>query len=261
MTTENLITVSVVSHGDSAKIRLLLTSLQIHEKDTKRFQIILTDNLEKDLPDFDPSPWASLNILRNPAPLGFAHNHNNAFQIAQGKWFAIINPDLVFEQPVFGRLLDRFHTDPNAILAPQVVNEIGHVQDSFRKLPTPFEIIQRRLPGYTFEALQPDDNGLIHPDWIAGMFLFMSHEVYRQLGGMNERYRLYFEDVDLCTRARLADMKIIVDTQVSVRHDAKRSSRKKLYYLLLHTQSALRFFASPVYREARMKLGNSNKVR
>ena len=257
MTTENLITFSVVSHGDVDKIRRLLTSLQNHEPDTKRFQIILTDNLGRDLPEFDPSPWASLHILRNSAPLGFAHNHNNAFKSAQGKWFAIINPDLVFERPVFGKLLDRIHADLNTIFAPHIVDETGQVQDSFRVLPTPFEIIRRRLPGYKFGALKPDRDGLIHPDWIAGMFLFMNYEVYRKLGGMDERYRLYFEDVDFCTRARLAGIKIVVDTQVRVRHDAQRSSRRKFYYLLLHAQSALRFFASPVYRQARLKLGHS----
>jgi hypothetical protein len=259
MTTENLITFSVVSHGDADKIGHLLKSLQNHEPDTKRFQIVLTDNLGKELPEFDSSPWASLHILRNRAPLGFAHNHNNAFKIAQGEWFTIINPDLVFERPVFGKLLNRLQGDLNTILAPHVVDETGKVQDSFRALPTPFEIIRRRLPGYRFEPLEPDGDGFIHPDWIAGMFLFMNHEVYRQLGGMNERYRLYFEDVDFCTRAKLAGMKILVDTQVRVQHDAQRSSRRKLLYLLLHTQSAFRFFASPVYRQARQRMRLSGK--
>ena len=260
MTAKNLITFSVVSHGDADKIGRLLASLQSHEPDTKRFQIILTDNLEKELPEFDASPWASLHLLRNSTPLGFAHNHNNAFRLAQGEWFAIINPDLVFERPVFDKLIDRLQTDRNIILAPHILDENGHVQDSFRRLPTPFELIRRRLPGYKFPAPGPDRDGLIHPDWIAGMFLFMNHEVYHKLGGMDEQYRLYFEDVDFCTRARLAGIKIMVDTNVRVRHDAQRSSRKKLFYLLLHTQSALRFFISPVYRQARLKTGISGKA-
>jgi GT2 family glycosyltransferase len=260
MTTKNLITFSVVSHGDADRIGRLLASLQNHEKDTKRFQIILTDNLEKELPDFDASSWASLHLLRNSTPLGFAHNHNNAFKLAQGEWFAIINPDLVFERPVFDKLIDRLQADRNIILAPHIVDETGHIQDSFRSLPTPLELIRRRLPGYKFRAPGTDRDGLIHPDWIAGMFLFMNHEVYRKLGGMDERYRLYFEDVDLCTRARLAGIRIMVDTNVRVRHNAQRSSRRKLFYLLLHTQSALRFFASPVYRQARLKPENSGKA-
>lgn len=251
ISSEPFITLSIVSHGDAEKVGHLLDSMQKHELNLKRFQIVLTDNWGKELPEFDPAPWDSLHIIRNRASLGFAHNHNNAFKTAQGGYFAILNPDLVFERPVFEKFLDRLKTHPNAILAPYIVDSNGGVQDSFRALPTPFEIIRRRLPGYKFEAFQPDSEGLIHPDWIAGMFWLMHSDVYQQLGGMDERYRLYFEDVDFCTRARLKGVKVLGDSQVQIRHDAQRSSRKKFYYLLLHTQSALRFFASPVYRQAR----------
>lgn len=257
MNSESTITVSIVSHGDVSKVGHLLESLRKHEPDPKQFQIILTDNWGRDLPEFDPAPWGSLKILRNRASQGFARNHNNAFKIAQGGCFAILNPDLVVERPIFEKLLDRLKTHQNAILAPYVVDTNGTIQDSFRTLPTPFEIIRRRLPGYKIEPFQPDSKGLIHPDWTAGMFWLMHSDVFRQLGGMDEKYRLYFEDVDLCTRARLKGIEILVDSYVQIRHDAQRSSRKKLYYLLLHSQSALRFFASSVYRQAQRNLRHS----
>lgn len=251
MSDQPLMTISIVSHGNADTISDLLNSLQQHEPDSKRFRIILTDNLHTDLPDFDPAPWDSLQIIRNKAPLGFAHNHNTAFTLVQDKWFAILNPDLIFERPIFDRLLQRLQDRPNAILAPQVVDENGHVQDSFRPMPTPLELIRRRLPGYRFKPYQPDLDGLIHPDWMAGMFWLMDSSTYRQLGGMDIRYRLYFEDVDFCTRARLAGIEVLGDAQTTIRHDARRSSRRKLFYLMLHTQSALRYFTSPVYRKAR----------
>jgi len=257
MNSESTITVSIVSHGDASKVGHLLESLRKREPDPKRFQIILTDNWGKDLPEFDPTPWGSLKILRNRTSLGFARNHNNAFKVVQDGYFAILNPDLVFERPIFNKLLDRLKTHPNAILAPYVIDVNGHVQDSFRTLPTPFEIVRRRLPGYKFEPFHPDRNGLIHPDWIAGMFWLMQSDVFRQLGGMDEKYRLYFEDVDLCTRARLKGIEILVDSSVQIRHDAQRSSRKKLYYLFLHSQSALRFFASSVYQQAQRNFRHS----
>ena len=249
MTAENLITLSIVSHGNAEKIGHLLTSLQKHEQ-TTRFQLILTDNLRDDLPDFDPSPWASLHILRNDHQMGFAQNHNRAFEIARGGYFAILNPDLIFDQPVFEQLITSLHNHQAGLISPKIVDENGITQDSFRALPAPSEIIRRRLPGYKFKMLQPDQEGMIHPDWTAGMFWLMDSDVFRQLGGLDERYRLYFEDVDFCTRARLKGMKVLVDSQVQVRHDAQRSSRRNLYYLFLHTWSAVRFFTSPVYRQA-----------
>jgi len=250
MTVEHLITLSVVSHGHTEQIQHLLASLQKYEQAIPRFQLILTDNLKNDLPDFDPAPWASLHILRNDRQMGFAQNHNNAFKISEGGYFAILNPDLIFERPVFEQLITSLHKHQADVIAPNIVDENGTMQDSFRALPSPFEIIRRRLPGYKFKPYQPDGEGLIHPDWMAGMFWLMNAGVYRRLGGMDESYRLYFEDVDFCTRARLMGMKLLVDSQVQIRHDAQRSSRRKLFYLFLHTRSAIQFFTSPVYRQA-----------
>ena len=245
------ITISIVSHGDSKKIHALLASMQKREPNAKQFQLILTDNLKDELPNFDPSPWASLKILRNNQQMGFAKNHNLAYKIVNSEYFAILNPDIIFEQPVLERLINSLHNQKADLIAPQIVDENGIIQDSFRILPTPLELIRRRLPGYKLGNYQPDHQGMIHPDWVAGMFWLMRSETYRQLGGMDERYRLYFEDVDFCTRVQLRGMKILVDSHVSVRHEAQRSSRSNIYYLFLHTQSALRFFTSRVYRQAR----------
>jgi N-acetylglucosaminyl-diphospho-decaprenol L-rhamnosyltransferase len=244
-----IITLSIVSHGDAPRIADLLASLQASEPDTRaRFHLILTDNLKNDLPDFDPAPWASLTILRNEKPLGFAENHNRAFEQAQGTYFAVLNPDLVFEAPIFADLVNILETHQANLVAPCIVDENGVAQDSYRPLPTPIELIQRRLPGYTFQPPLPNADGIIRPDWIAGMFWLWRADSYRSLHGMDKRYRLYFEDVDLCTRARQRGMKILVAPQLKVRHDARRASRRRLYYLFLHLQSAVRFFLSPVYR-------------
>ena len=250
MTNEDLITLSVVSHGDAGKVGNLLASLQEHEQATTRFQLILTDNLGDNLPDFDPTPWASLHILRNERQMGFAKNHNRAFELAHGRYFAILNPDLLFEHAIFERLITSLQNHRADLIAPQIVDESGAIQDSTRPLPTPLELFRRRLPGYKPSAIEADHQGMLQPDWIAGMFWLMYSNVYRQLGGMDERYRLYFEDVDFCTRARLTGLKLLVDSQAQVRHDAQRSSRKSLYYLFLHTWSAVRFFTSGVYRQA-----------
>lgn len=253
MKNDFLITLSIVSHGDVETIRRLLASLQISEPDLSRFQLILTDNLMDKLPDFDTSLWGSFSILRNKRPLGFAENHNRAFEIAHGKYFAILNPDLIFEHQTFEHLLSSLHVNKADVIAPVIVDENGVLQDSFRDLPSPFELIRRRVPGYTFIPLTPDQDGLIHPDWIAGMFWLMPSKVYKELGGMDKKFRLYLEDVDFCTRARLRGKKIIVDSKVQVIHEAKRSSRRSLKYLFLHFQSAFHFFTSAVYFQALKK--------
>ena len=246
---EPLVTISIVSHGDSKKVECLLESLRAYEQASSK-QLIITDNLGNELPELDPSPWFSLHILRNEHSYGFSHNHNRAFQLAQGSYFCVLNPDVVFKEAVFTQLLQRFKTLQVNIVAPLIVDSRGIIQDSFRDIPTPLRILRRRTPGYKFDYSIVQSTELIQPDWISGIFLLMRSNTYRELGGLNEKYRLYFEDVEFCTRARLAELKLAVDTSVRVQHDAHHASHKKLIYLLWHIQSAVRFFTSPVYRKA-----------
>jgi GT2 family glycosyltransferase len=244
-----LVTLSIVSHGDAEKIRRLLNSLQTFEQNCQ-FRVILTDNLGNDLPSFVNSLSTSFEILHNQLPRGYAWNHNQAFRLVKTSYFCILNPDVVFEQEVFEPLIALLETGKADIVSPLVVDSNAVVQDSFRTLPTPLDLVRRKIPGYRSIPTLPDADGLVKPDWMAGIFLLLKSESYRKLNGFNERYHLYFEDVDLCIRARLAGLKLLVDTNVRIRHDAQRASSKNLRYLLWHLQSALRFYTSTVYRQA-----------
>ena len=246
-----LITLSIVSHGDAGKLLDLLKSIQRYEN-SENLQIILTDNLGHDLPEVDGFAWADLIILRNQEKRGFAYNHNQAFRHATGKYFCVLNPDLLFEESIFTALINRIENRDAAILSPIIFDAENTLQDSFRDFPTPLEILKRKFPNYKFQPQSPNTAGLIHPDWIAGMFMLMRHETYRQLGGFDERFHLYFEDVDFCARARSLGIFPLVDTNLRIQHNAQRASRKNLRYLWWHIQSAFRFFASDAYK----KLGN-----
>ena len=245
-----LISVSVVSHGDAEKVYSLLESIEKFEQ-TSLIQVIVTDNLGDEITEIDDSPWSSLDIIRNDAIWSFARNHNHAFQLARGKYFCVLNPDVLFEEEVFSPLIDLLEREHADIVAPLVVDSKAVPQDSFRDFPTPFEIIRRRMPGYRFSPPTVNANGLVQPDWISGFFMLMKSETYRALKGFNEKFRLYFEDVDFCARARLAGLNLLVDTHQRIQHNAHRASRKKLMYLLWHIQSAIQFFTSPVYTKSR----------
>ncbi len=245
----SLVTLSVVSHGDALKIYRLLDSLRMHEP-ADQLDLIVTDNFGQDFPEPGTSLWKSFTIVRNTHPQGFAQNHNRAFELSTSNYFCILNPDIVFEHEVILRLIELLKSGEADIVAPLIVDSSGVVQDSFRDLPKPIEIIRRRLPGYKHGFASADEKEIIHPDWIAGMFLLLKSDTYQDLGGLNEKYRLYFEDVEFCTRARLAGLNICLDTRLRVRHDAHRASRKNFRFLLWHIQSAVQFFTSPIYKKA-----------
>jgi hypothetical protein len=243
------ITVSIVSHGDYQKILHLLESMRTYEQ-ASSIQVVITDNLGNEIQEIDDTPWTSLIVVRNKRTCGFAQNHNRAFQFAKGKYFCVLNPDVFFEQKVFSSLTSLLETGQADIVTPLIVDVNAVPQDSFRDFPTPFEIIRRRLPGYRFVPTSVKINRLIQPDWIAGMFMLMRSETYQKFNGFNEKYRLYFEDVDFCARAQIAGLKIVVDTNIRVQHNAHRASRRNPIYLLWHLQSAIRFFTSPTYKKA-----------
>ena len=244
-----LISISIVSHGDRQPLVTLLESITAHEA-IGRIQLVVTDNLGNDLPDLAPSGWHSILFLRPKQPRGFAVNHNAAFEAAAGQFFCILNPDVEFTQSVFEQLLGHLEDSRGHIAAPALVDSRGSLQDSFRALPTPWEMACRRM-GVAAPMPPLDSGSLLFPDWIAGMFMLMRGATFSRLGGFDARYRLYFEDVDLCTRLRLAGMRVVVDPSLRLLHDPRRRSRVPGRHLIWHTQSAIRFFWSDTYRRAR----------
>jgi GT2 family glycosyltransferase len=81
--------------------------------------------------------------------------------------------------------------------------------------------------------------------------MLFPRQVFEQLHGFDERYFLYYEDVDMCGRLQLAGYKVAVCPQAQIVHHAQRSSHRSLKYLRWHLASMLRFFFSPVYRQLR----------
>lgn len=239
------ITLSIISHGDLKKVLALLKSIARYENEAK-FQMIITDNLGE--AGFRGNLPTSILFLSNNTPKGFGYNHNQAFEYARGDYFCVLNPDILFVEPVFETLLQHLKQGRSDILAPLIVDSKGVVQDSFRRLPSPKEIFARRL--FKTPSVQRP-TALFSPDWLAGMFLLMHRETFQKLDGFDECYHLYFEDVDFCTRARLANYRLLLDPSVKVQHDAHRGSRQSSRYLLWHLQSAWKFFSSDVYRKAK----------
>jgi N-acetylglucosaminyl-diphospho-decaprenol L-rhamnosyltransferase len=244
-----LISISIVSHGDWQPLVALLESITAHER-ISGIQLIVTENLGSDLPELAPSGWHSVVMLSSPRPRGFAENHNAAFEHARGEFFCILNPDVLFPQSVFEHLLARLEGGLGQMAAPILVDSRGAIQDSFRGLPTPSEIVRRWL-GITAPRPSLESDSLLFPDWIAGMFMLMRSSTFSRLGGFDGRYRLYFEDVDLCTRLRLLGMRVVVDPSLRLLHDPRRRSRRPGRHLLWHLHSAARFYLSDTYRRGR----------
>ncbi len=245
-----MISVSVVSHAQNALINQMLASLTEFESDLS-LEILITENIHDEIALTTEAPGFVIRILRNQSPQGFARNHNIAFREARYDYFCITNPDVQWIEPIFKPLQHLIERREADVVAPSVVDYDGLLEDSFRNLPSPFELFQRRFLHRKGHPLPHVPGEIVHPDWIAGIFMFMRSDVFSRLGGFDDRYYLYFEDVDFCSRARMSGLKIGVDTGVRVVHKAPRRSWRINKYFFWHSLSAARFFTSSVYREVR----------
>ena len=240
------ISISVVSHSQIALVAKLLQDLRLHCGNLD-VELILTLNMKEPLPPALDCFSHPIKLIRNVIPAGFGANHNQAFAQASGKYFCVLNPDIRLTGDPFTALLACVDDSSVGVVAPLVLSENGTVEDSARHFPSPFKILCKVFGG----PLKPDygiEDLPIHVDWVAGMFMLFPRGVFEQLSGFDERYFLYYEDVDICARLRLLGYAVLLCPQARVTHIAHRSSHRSLKYMRWHLRSMVRFFLSPAYR-------------
>lgn len=234
-----MITVSVVSHGHGALVGSLLTrlcALPLVES------IIFTVNTPENLPSSSIHP--KIRIIHNSLPKGYGQNHNAAFQHVKTPFFCILNPDISIITDPFPRLVEISKNQGFDLLAPVVADRNGIVQDSARHFPTLLSLARKLLSGHPGITTAKPENDLLDSDWLAGMFMFFKTECFARLSGFDERYFLYYEDVDICRRLRRQGGQLRQVLDLTVIHDARRDSRRKLKFAVMHARSAARFLLS-----------------
>lgn len=246
------VSISIVSHGQGDLVCKLLNDIQaLCTRGGYSFEVLLTLNVPESLPFQLPDFSFPLKIISNSCPKGFGANHNAAFKRAGGKIYCILNPDirlLADPIPTLSKQLDQ----KIGIVAPIVMSSAGTAEDSARNFPTPLRVLCK-----AFGGCQGGDYKIgsapIYPDWLGGMFMMLRCETFRELGGFDPKFFLYYEDVDLCARTWLSGYKVMLCPSVSVIHDARRDSHRKLKYLKWHLISMLKFFISPTYWRVMMR--------
>jgi N-acetylglucosaminyl-diphospho-decaprenol L-rhamnosyltransferase len=230
------ITLSVVSHRQNRLVNLLLADLA--RLQPAGLAIIATQNVD------DPDPLVAsgaLELVRNARPRGFGENHNAAFRRCATPYFCVVNPDVRLTRDPFPELAAALETSPNAgVAGPRVHDAQGRIEDSARRFPTVGRLLVKLLAG----ASGPDypvDQGTLTVDWVAGMFMLFRSEAFRAASGFDERFFLYYEDVDICRRLGLLGFGTVYVPGASVVHEARRASRRDARLMRVHAASAARY--------------------
>ncbi|TXT39593.1 MAG: Uncharacterized protein FD135_2025 [Comamonadaceae bacterium] len=242
-----LLSISVVSHGQMDLITSLMQDIQNECRDIQ-LELILTLNLAEFL-TFELTDYTfPIRVIKNLEPKGFGANHNQAFKQSKGQYFCVMNPDIRFSSNPFPELLMSFKKSHTGVVAPMVLGITGEPEDSFRRFPTPWSILKKAMgrhptSEYVIAAKE------LEPEWVGGMFMLFHKQVFELMHGFDERYFLYYEDVDLCARLQLAGYRVVLNANSQVVHHARRTSHRSVKYLRWHLSSMLRFFLSPGYQQ------------
>jgi N-acetylglucosaminyl-diphospho-decaprenol L-rhamnosyltransferase len=210
------------------------------------FETIVVDN-DSAAP---PRLPAGVRLIRNEENVGFARAHNRGIAASTGDIVILINPDTVVEEDFFDDLEAFFAETPKVgIVGPRILEADGELQLSARReisalsgLLGRTSLLTRMFPKSSLVKSQfPAVTEGSHPsavDWVSGACMAIRKETLRGIGPLDERFFMYFEDADLCRRARASGWLVYYVPQVEIVHQTGASSRNKPKAVWLMHKSA-----------------------
>jgi N-acetylglucosaminyl-diphospho-decaprenol L-rhamnosyltransferase len=208
-------------------------------------EVILTLNTGEEWTPFEYS--YPLFVIKNETPKGFGENHNQAFKSARGEFFCVLNPDIRLNDNPFPPLLECLKDDSVGVVAPVILNDLNLIEDSARRFPSPLSIFLKLINKILNKPNSVRANADSNYDWVGGMFMFFNVNTYREVRGFDQRYFMYYEDVDICARLTHMGKQVLLCQTSRVVHLAQRASHRNMRHLRWHLTSMLRFFMSGAY--------------
>ncbi len=196
-----------------------------------------------------------VRIVEDRRNIGYGAGNNAGARLARGEFLLIINPNNLLPRDGAERMLAYLQSHGDiGITGPTFVYPDGTIRPSARAFPTIPDLLRKRLfPAQWHRAYQKTAQAMLRHesmevDWLVGACLMMRTELYRQLGGFDERFFLFFEDIDLCRRIRDAGKRVVYLPQIRVPDTDRRLSGQSIFSFLrrkttwIHLQSAVQYF-------------------
>jgi GT2 family glycosyltransferase len=230
------LSILIVTYNSAKLIGRLLDHLA-REIQGLSAEVIVLDNASRDgTADFvrTTHPWAQLIASRDN--VGFAAGNNLAARRAGGRYLLLLNPDAFPDADSLRqglRMLDQ-HADVG-LAGGELIGPDGSRQPSARMFPTlrdeffTLSGLAARFPNSPYLArldrrwADPDQDAVV--DWIPGAFVFIRADVFARLGGFDERFFMYYEEVDLCRRMQQAGLKIYYWPKLKAMHIGGESAK------------------------------------
>ncbi len=198
--------------------------------------------------------YPQVRVLPQTENLGFTRCNNLGLKAAAGRHLMLLNPDTEVIGNALVTLVNFLDAHPDVgIVGPHTLNSDGTTQSTRRRFPTPaiLFIESTWLQPYAPKAWlnfyyvandAADDGDILEVDWVQGSALAARRTVYEHIGGLDEGYVMYSEEVDWCKRAKAAGWHVFyVGTAQIVHHGGKSTEQVIARSHILFQQSKLRY--------------------
>ena len=233
------LSVIIVNYNVTQLLRSCLLSLQEYVQNIE-YEVLVIDNASTDTSWGDLIPeFPSVHFISSETNGGFSKANNQVIKAAKGEYILLLNPDTEFEgfymkelldfadiQPSFGCLGVRMH-DAEGNFLPESKRSVPDMFNSFEKLFTNFK--KNNSKSYYRNDIEED--AVAEVDVITGAFLLAKKDVYEKIGGLDEAYFMYGEDIDLCYTFLRNRYKNFYYGKVSILHHKGESTIKNEVYL------------------------------
>ena len=259
-----VVSVIIVNYNVRDFLHQSLVSLQKALKGIQS-EIFVIDNASDDgSAEMVRRRFPRIRIIANTANLGFAKANNIALKKARGKFFLLINPDTIVQEDTIRVMVEFLRSHPDAGLAGcKILNPDGSFQPACRRgLPTPWVAFTRiiglsklfpktRLFGkYNLTYLDTEETYPV--DAVSGSFMMVRKETFEQVGGLDESYFMYGEDLDWCYRIRQAGWQIFYVHSTQIIHYKGESTRRSSLDEIRTFYDAMNLFVEKHFQTSRL---------
>lgn len=234
------LSIIIVNYKSKNKLINCLESLELADLSEIDYEIIVVENNSgEDLSDL-VARYRKIKYINSPINLGMGGGNNLGIKNSLGKYILIANPDLVFSLEAIKILYKYLKNNLEvAIVGPKLLNPDKSLQYSCARYPSIFLPLLRRtrvgnfFPNFIENYLMKRDEHveIKEVDWLLGACLLLRKGELLEEGKLfDDRFFMYFEDVDLCRRAASYGKKVIYNPLAVVIHDHMRDSARLPWY-------------------------------
>lgn len=266
---QNQVDISIVIVNYNVKDFLLQCINSIYKSVTNlNYEIIVVDNASTDgsreLFESTSITYSNFYYYFQKENLGFGKANNFGFEKAIGKYTLILNPDTLLEQDTLSTMFAYMEENPDiGTSGCKVLNLDGTFQSACRRgFPTPWASfcklfgLQRIFPKsklfakYNLSYLNENETNDI--DALIGAFMFTRTDILKDIGGFDEAFFMYGEDLDLCFRIKQAGYRVSYYPKTTIIHFKGESSKRSTLNETKHFYDAMEIFARKHYGKSKL---------